>query len=159
PTRAITPTIAGSFVGEGQPIPVRQGLLTTQQLLPKAMKVISSWTREMDEPSIPQISVLIREAIQQDTAVAIDSILLDTGAKTSVRPAGIRNGISGLTATAGGGFTALVGDLKALIGAVTTATNSNLRNPVWIMNPAQLVSIGLVQPSGTAFLPFASQIE
>jgi HK97 family phage prohead protease len=160
PTRAITPTIAGSFVGEGQPIPVRQGLFTTQQLLPKAMKVISTWTREMDIHSIPQISALIREAIQQDTSVAIDSILLDTGAKTSVRPAGLRNGISGLTPTAGGGFTALVGDLKALIGAVNTATNNNLRNPVWLMNPVQKVSIGFIQPTtATPLFPFASQVE
>src|SRR4029077_1031923 len=111
PTRSITPTIAGSFVGEGLPIPVRQGAFTTQPLVPKKLAVISTWTREMDEHSIPQISALIREAIQQDTSVAIDTILLDTTAKTSVRPAGIRNGISGLTATAGGGFTALVGDL------------------------------------------------
>jgi len=160
PTRAITPTIAGSFVGEGLPIPVRQGLFTTQQLLPKAMKVISTWTREMDEHSIPQISALIREAIQQDTSVAIDSVLLDTNAKTAVRPAGLRNGIAGLTATAGGGFTALVGDLKALIGAVNTATNNNLRNPVWLMNPVQKVSIGFIQPtSATPLFPFAGQVE
>jgi HK97 family phage prohead protease len=160
PTRAITPTIAGSFVGEGLPIPVRQGLFTTQQLLPKSMKVISTWTREMDLHSIPQISALIREAIQQDTAVAIDSVLLDANAKTTVRPAGLRNGISGLTPTAGGGFTALVGDLKALIGAVNTATNNNLRNPVWLMNPVQKVSIGFVQPTtATPLFPFAAQVE
>jgi hypothetical protein len=160
PTRAITPTIAGSFVGEGQPIPVRQGLFTTQQLLPKNMKVISTWTREMDLHSIPQVSALIREAIQQDTSVAIDSVLLDTNAKTTVRPAGLRNGISGLTATTGGGFAALVGDLKQLIGAVNTATNNNLRNPVWLMNPVQKVSIGFVQPtSATPLFPFAAQME
>ena len=35
PTRATTPTIAGSFVGEGLPIPVRQGLFTSQSLTPK----------------------------------------------------------------------------------------------------------------------------
>jgi hypothetical protein len=160
PTRAITPTIAGSFVGEGLPIPVRQGLFTTQQLLPKNMKVISSWTREMDLHSIPQISTLIREAIQQDTSVAIDSVLLDTNAKTAVRPAGLRNGISGQTPTAGGGFTALVGDLKLLIGAVNTATNNNLRNPVWLMNPVQKVSIGFIQPTtATPLFPFAQQME
>jgi HK97 family phage major capsid protein len=160
PTRAITPTIAGSFVGEGQPIPVRQGLFTTQQLLPKAMKVISTWSREMQIHSIPEVSALIRDAIQQDTSIAVDTILLDTGAKTTVRPAGLRNGISGLTPTAGGGFTALVGDLKALIGAVNTATNNNLRNPVWLMNPVQKVSIGFIQPTtATPLFPFAAQVE
>jgi HK97 family phage prohead protease len=159
PVRSLSTTIAGSFVGEGLPIPVRQGLFTTAPLVPKKLAVISTWSREMDEHSMPAISALIREAIQQDTSVAVDTILLDATAKSAIRPAGIRNGISGQSATAGGGFTALVGDLKLLIGAVITATNSNLRNPVWIMNPAQKVSIGLVQPSGTAFLPFAAQVE
>ena len=32
-----------------------------------------------------------------------------------------------MTPTAGGGFTALVGDIKALVGAVQTIVNGNLR--------------------------------
>ncbi|HMF29118.1 MAG TPA: HK97 family phage prohead protease, partial [Candidatus Cybelea sp.] len=35
PSRSATPSLAGSFVGEGQPIPVRQGAFTTQTLVPK----------------------------------------------------------------------------------------------------------------------------
>ena len=127
PTRSLATTIAGSFVGEGLPIPVRQGLFTTQQLTPKKMAVISTWTREMDEHSVPQISALIQQAIQQDTSVAIDTILLDTNAKTTIRPAGLRNGISGLTATAGGGFAALVGDLKQL----TSGRSSRRPTPIY----------------------------
>ena len=49
PTRATTPTIAGSFVGEGMPIPVRQGLLASQTLTPKKMAVITTFTREISE--------------------------------------------------------------------------------------------------------------
>ena len=53
PTRATTPTIAGSFVGEGLPIPVRQGLFTSQTLTPKKMAVITTWTREISDHSVP----------------------------------------------------------------------------------------------------------
>ena len=93
PTRnVLTPTVAGSFVGEGQPIPVRMAGFSSQTLTPKKMAVISTWTREMDEHSIPAIEGLLREAIQQDTAISIDTVLLDTNPATAIRPAGIRIG-------------------------------------------------------------------
>ena len=141
PTRATTPTIAGSFVGEGLPIPVRQGLFTSQTLTPKKMAVITTWTREIDEHSVPAIEGLLRDAISQDTAISLDSVLLDSNPATVIRPAGILNGITGLTPTAGGGFNALVGDIKQLSGALLTGTKGNVRNPAWLMNPQQVNSI------------------
>src|SRR4051812_16851801 len=46
PSRVATPTIAGSFVAEGAPIPVRQGAVTSLTFTPKKMGVISTFTRE-----------------------------------------------------------------------------------------------------------------
>jgi HK97 family phage prohead protease len=154
PTRSLTPTIAGSFVGEGAPIPVRQGAFTAQVLTPKKMAVITTWTREMDEHSVPAIEGLLRQAIQDDTAIAIDSVLLDTNAATAVRPAGLLNGVTPLTATAGGGFNALVGDIKQLSGALLTATRGNVRSPAWIMNPQQVMSAGLTPAPASGVFPF-----
>jgi HK97 family phage prohead protease/HK97 family phage major capsid protein len=158
PTRSRTPTIAGSFVGEGLPIPVRQGAFTSQTLTPKKMAVITTWTREIDEHSIPAIQGLLRDAIQVDTAVSLDAILLDTNPATTIRPAGILNGVSGLTPTAGGGFTALTGDIKALSGALLTGTLGNVRNPAWLMNPQQVNSAGLVAAPGAGVFPFRDEI-
>jgi HK97 family phage prohead protease len=158
PTRSRTPTIAGSFVGEGLPIPVRQGAFTSQSLLPKKMAVITTWTREIDEHSIPAIEGLLRDAIQTDTAIALDSVLIDTNPATVIRPAGILNGVAGLTPTAGGGFAALVGDIKQLTGALLTGTLGNVRNPVWLMNPQQVNSIGLVAAPGAGVFPFREEI-
>jgi HK97 family phage prohead protease len=158
PTRSRTPTIAGSFVGESLPIPVRQGAFTSQTLTPKKMAVITTWTREIDEHSVPAIEGLLREAIQQDTAVSLDAVLLDTNPATTIRPAGILNGVSGLTPTAGGGFNALVGDIKQLTNALLTGTLGNIRNPVWLMNPAQVNSIGLVAAPGAGVFPFRDEI-
>jgi HK97 family phage major capsid protein/HK97 family phage prohead protease len=159
PTRSITPTIAGSFVGEGQPIPVRQGAFTSQTLTPKKMAVITTWTREIDEHSVPAIEGLLRDAISQDTAISLDSILLDSNPATLIRPAGILNGITGLTPTAGGGFTALVGDIKQLTGALLTGTKGNVRSPAWLMNPQQVNSIGLTAAPGAGVFPFREEIS
>jgi HK97 family phage prohead protease/HK97 family phage major capsid protein len=158
PTRSRTPTIAGSFVGEGLPIPVRQGAFTAQILTPKKMAVITTWTRELDEHSIPAIEGLLRQAIQEDTAVSLDSVLLDANAATVVRPAGILNGVASLPPTAGGGFNAVLGDIKAISGALLTATAGYIRNMVWIMNPQQVLSLGLTAVPGAGVFPFQAEV-
>jgi HK97 family phage major capsid protein/HK97 family phage prohead protease len=158
PVESTTPTIAGSFVAEGAPIPVRQGAFTTQQIGLKKMAVITSYTREMFEHSTPNIDAHLRDEIQRHTSVAIDTVLLDTNAATTIRPAGLRNGVAGLTPTAGGGFNALVGDIKQLLNVLVTA--NSVRVPVWIMNPIQAVSISLTQSSaGVGVFPFRAEIE
>jgi pyruvate/2-oxoacid:ferredoxin oxidoreductase alpha subunit len=122
------------------------------------MAVISTFTRQIAEHSTPAIEGLIRNAMQEDTSVALDTILLDATAATTTRPGGLRAGVSATTATAGGGFAALVGDIKALVGALITSSSGNIRNPVWIMNPIQAISIALTQNAGGDF-PFATDIQ
>lgn len=159
PTRAATPTIAGSFVGEGLPIPVRQGLFTSQTLTPKKMAVITTWTREIQDHSVPAIEGLLRDAVQQDTAISLDSVLLDANPATLVRPAGILNGVVGLTPTAGGGFAALTGDIKQISGALLTGTKGNVRSPVWLMNPQQINSALYVSSPGAGVFPYRDEIR
>jgi HK97 family phage major capsid protein len=161
PTRSRTPTIAGSFVGEGQPIPVRMGAFTSQTLVPKKMAVISTWTREMSDHSIPAIEGLIREAIQQDTSVATDSVLIDANPATTIRPAGLLNGVAALTASnlgAGQGLANLIADIKALVGALTTNTYGNVRTPVWLVNPTDMLSAGLATATNTGIFPFKQEV-
>src|SRR4029077_18982579 len=74
----------------------------------------------------------------------------------------LRNGVSGLTPTpiTGGAFAALVGDLKNLTSAILTATNRNIRNMVYICNPAQALSIGFIQPPNPSGLfPFRDEVN
>jgi HK97 family phage major capsid protein len=158
PTRSRTPTIAGSFVGEGLPIPVRQGAFTSISLTPMKMAVITTWTRELDQHSIPAIEGLLREAIIYDTSVATDAILLDVNPATAVRPAGILNGVSGLTPTAGGGFAALTADIKQLSGALLTGTLGNVRKPVWLLNPQQVNSAAFAIATGAGVFPYRDEI-
>lgn len=158
PSRNTGTSLAGSFVGQGAPIPVRQGAFTATTLTPKKMAVITTFTREIAEHSTPSIEAILRDAIRDDTAQAIDTILLDNTAASTTRPAGLRNGVTATTATAGGGFAALVGDLKALVGALITSSSGNLRSPVFIMNPVQALSISLTQNAGGDFT-FAAGME
>src|SRR5580765_4906420 len=108
PTRATTNTIAGSFVAEGAPIPVRQAAFVPVTIGLQKMAVITSYTREIAEHSTPQIEMILRQLIMDDTGVAVDTVFIDNVAVSAIRPAGIRNGVSAITATAGGGFAALV---------------------------------------------------
>lgn len=158
PSRSRTPTLAGSFVGEGMAIPVRQGAFVSQSYTPKKMAVITVWTKEADEHSIPAIEGVLREAVQEDTAVAIDSVLLDANPATTIRPSGILNGVAALTPTAGGGLNAIIGDIKQLAAALTIATFGNVRVPVWLMNPTDMLSASLVSAANTGIFPFKDEI-
>jgi HK97 family phage prohead protease len=159
PTRSSTPTIAGSFVAQGAPIPVRQGAFAAITFTPKKMAVISTFTREIAEHSTPAIEGLIRQAITEDTAVAIDTVLLDATAATTTRPAGLKAGVSATTATSGGGLTAVLGDLRSLTGALITGTNGNLRSPVWLMNPSDVLAVKLTPAiAGGGEFPFMDEL-
>jgi HK97 family phage prohead protease/HK97 family phage major capsid protein len=159
PTRSRTPTIAGSFVGEGMAIPVRQGAFTSVTLTPKKLAVISTWTREMGDHSVPAIEGLIRQAIQEDTTVAVDSVLLDTNPATVIRPAGLLNGVAATPPTAAGGIAALVGDIGGLIGSISAATYGNIRNLVWLANQTDLLRASLLSAANTGIFPFKAEIQ
>ncbi len=141
PSRATTPSISGSFVAESQPIPVRRLGLTSITLLPTKVGVISVFSREIAMYSNPSIEGIIREGIADDTAITIDTLLLDAVAGSATRPAGLTNGVAALTATAGGGSAAILGDLKKLT-APFYAANAG-RRLVLLMNPAEALSLSM----------------
>jgi HK97 family phage major capsid protein/HK97 family phage prohead protease len=158
PVEGTTPTVAGSFVAEGAPIPVRQAAFSTIAMGLKKMAVISSFSRELFESSVPNIDTQLRDMMGRHTSAALDTVLIDNIAATTIRPAGLRAGVSGLTPTTGGGFTALVADLKQMLNVLTAA--NSLRMPVWIMNPQQVLSITLTQSAaGVGVFPFKAEVE
>lgn len=156
PARNTTATVAGAFVAQGAPIPVRQGAFTPITLTPKKMGVITTLTREITEHSTPSIEAIIRQAILEDTGVAIDTILLDANAATVIRPAGIKIG-STQTASVTASIVGFVADLKTMVGALIANTKGNLRNPVWIMNPGDVLAATLQQAT-TGDTPFREEI-
>jgi hypothetical protein len=87
-----------SFVAEAAPIPVKQMLDAAVQLTPKKLAAISVLTREMVESS--NAEQLIGDVLKGSAELALDQQLFSTNAATAAAPAGIRNGVVSLTASA-----------------------------------------------------------
>ena len=148
PSRATTPSISGSFVAEGGAIPVRKLALTSIPLVPHKMGVISVFTREIARYSNPQIEGLLRTEINADTALTIDSLLLDAVVGSAIRPAGLTNGVVAITASVLGGYKAILADIQALAAPYDTANAG--RNLVLMMNPREARALAMSPgPDGT----------
>lgn len=146
--------LAGNWIGEGQPIPVKQTTIVAKTLAPSKLAVISTFTRELAMRSTPEIEGLIRQFILADTALALDTYLLDTVAASAIRPAGLLNGVTPIPSS-GAGLENLIKDMRAAVTAITTAGGGS--NLVWIMNPADAIAIAYTTDAIGNFV-FADQI-
>lgn len=149
PSRTSATSVNGDFVLEGDPIPVRRLTTTSVTLTPRKMGVISTFTKELAKYSTPAIEGLIRSEIISDTAVTLDSKLLDATAGSTTRPAGLLNGVSAAASGFGGGdYAAFLADIKAVMAPFDTANAG--RRMALIMHPAQARSLFLMPgPDGT----------
>jgi hypothetical protein len=110
------------FVGEGAPIPVSQGVIANATVGPPCkLALIESLSADLAEHSPEEAETIFGVLMREAASVALDKAVFSTTAASAIRPAGILNGVTPLTATAGGGQAALLGDLGALVGALTTA--------------------------------------
>jgi HK97 family phage major capsid protein/HK97 family phage prohead protease len=151
PVRAASPTLAGNWVGEGAAKPVRRASFSTVSLTPTKLSVISTFTEEMATYGSPAIEGIIRQAMADDTSIALDTFLIDAVASSATRPAGLLNGVTPITASAATPATAaMVADLKALVAAITAANGG--RKVAIIMNPAQALALGFAQTTTGDFL-------
>jgi HK97 family phage prohead protease len=154
PVRASTPTIAGAWTGEGSAKPVKRASFSTVSLTPTKLSVISTFSEEMATYGMPSIEGIIRQAMSDDTGIALDTYLIDNvAASAGVRPAGLLNGVTPITASAATPApAAMIADLKALVGAITAAGGGG-RGPVAILiNPAQALSLSFAQTTTGDFL-------
>jgi hypothetical protein len=120
----IVPTVISgtdvAFVGQGSPIPVRQLSVSGPTLTPKKVAVIFVLTRETIEHT--DAERIVGAVLRESTGITVDSIMLDAGAGTTVRPAGLRNGVAATTASTINAtadiFSPMVEDLGNLAAAV-----------------------------------------
>jgi HK97 family phage prohead protease/HK97 family phage major capsid protein len=148
PVRAVTPAIAGAWVGEGSPKPVKRASFSTISLAPTKLSVISTFSEEMALYGLPSIEGIIRQAMADDTGIALDTYLIDNvAASAGVRPAGLLNGVTPITASAATPpLVAMVADLKALVGAITAVGGGGQGRAIALLvNPAQALSLGSAQ--------------
>lgn len=154
PVRGGGPTnlLAGNWTAEGGAKPVKRASFTTVSLQPNKLSVISTFTEEMATYSAQAIEQIIRQAMSDDTSIALDSYLIDAQVfAAGVRPAGLLNGVTPITASVLTPISAaMIADLKALVGALITAGGG--RSIAIIVNPLQALSLGLVQTTTGDFL-------
>lgn len=111
-------TNTASFVADGQPIPVYQGLATAAVLEPHKVAGIFVLTREMIESS--NAERYIEDLATKSIGRVIDEVLVDANPASAQRPAGLRNGVAASTPSGPSSSTgeAFFNDLATLADAV-----------------------------------------
>lgn len=134
----------GGFVAEGSPIRVGRITTAAATMTPRKLGVIVPFSRELAKRSTPAIEALVRQAIIEDTAAALDPILLDATASSSARPAGLINGVAAVGPGYGGDdYKAVIEDFKALLAPFVAANATD--NITVVMNSAQGLSLALME--------------
>jgi HK97 family phage prohead protease/HK97 family phage major capsid protein len=136
-------TAGGGFFAEGAPIRVGKLTTTSVSLSPFQWGVIVPFSRKLMRHSTPAIEALVRQAILEDAALALDPLLLDATAASTARPAGLLNGVSAVATGFGGGdHEAVKEDFKALLAPFYAANAAD--GITVVMNPAQGLNLSLM---------------
>src|SRR5262249_46280359 len=114
-----------SFVGQAAPIPVRQLTVGAgASLEPHKFASIITLSREMIESS--NAEQLVRLAMVDSLAAALDVALFGNTAGDATRPPGLLYNVTPITATTGGGVAAQWKDIAALVAAVSPVSGLNI---------------------------------
>ena len=133
--------MAGAFRAEGAPIRVGGMTFTSKTLTPKTLGIIGTFSEEMLRRSTPNILQVIRNAMIDDTSVALDNAFLGTAAGTAIQPAGIANALGSYTFVSGGATAEQIyADLIEMVKLQSDALLGS--NPAWIMTPGNAIFIG-----------------
>lgn len=139
PGRTVKPADAGSWVGEGSAIPVRQtNIYAGATLRPTKLACITTMTRELTEAS--NIEAVVRMLLTEAAGLAIDAALFSASAASGLQPAGLLYGLTALSpSTSTFGFDACAQDLGTLVQDV--ASRGGGRKIFFVAAPAQAVAI------------------
>jgi hypothetical protein len=124
------------FVAEGGAIPVSAFTTLLASVSPHKMAAIVVLTSEM--LSQTNAETLVTEALRRSVGLSLDNCLFDSVAASASRPAGLRNGISALTATPSGpgGLDVLLADIALLAAAVAP-----IGPPIFVASPERAAKI------------------
>jgi HK97 family phage major capsid protein/HK97 family phage prohead protease len=140
PRRTNQGNMAGAWVGETGVIPVVQGSTTANTFERYKLAGISTYSKELDQISTPQIEQLIRDSISEDTSTLIDSNLISVAnLRAGVRPAGLLYGVGGIPSS-GTSQANVNTDLRALIDGL----GRNVSNVVIIMSHSQALGLSFM---------------
>jgi hypothetical protein len=143
-----------TFVGEGAPMPVQDFTTSGITLTPKKMGILSLFTREIFEHSIPVIEELVGLALRESVGLSLDWALFSASAGTSVQPPGLLNGISATAAsTATLPSEAMAEDIATLAAAVSVVASNA---PIIIIASPKQAAFARLKVEAEAFEIMAS---
>jgi hypothetical protein len=137
-----------AWVAENEPIPVRQYTFANLTLTPKKMAVISVITKSLAKQS--DAETIIGTIFREDSGLSLDSAYLSATAASTAAHAGLLNGVSGISAYAGGDEVAAKTDLAALVAAVAPGGSGQV---VFLASPTRALQFGIKFPE------LAGQVE
>ena len=138
-----SPTATGGFIAEGAAIPVSKFTFGAITLGAKKAANIVAVSDELTTGSPLDVEATLRTILSESIGLMIDGILLGSTAATAAAPAGLRNGVSAITASVLTPAAAAMGaDVKALLAAIAPALK-----PVLITGPTQAASLSLLAPN------------
>jgi hypothetical protein len=120
-----TSTGGAAWIGEGSPIVIPQGALVAPLLGPvKKIAIAEVITRELSEASPEDVEGIVEIILKDSITRTLDLTLFDSLPATAVRPAGLTNGLTPVTAATGGGHNAALGDVRSLVDAAVLGGGS-----------------------------------
>ncbi|WP_395670519.1 hypothetical protein [Phenylobacterium sp.] len=140
-----------AFVSEGAPLPAVRGTIGGAELGPaRKLGFIVGLTGELSEATGQAAETIIRLAMTEAAALALDSAVFSAVAASEEHPGGLLAGVVPIAPAAGGGLGAMTADLKALVSAIADAGGGA---NIWLFaHPAQAVALKLLA-SGAFDLP------
>lgn len=132
----------GYWVGQSKGIPVSAADFSTVNLTPLKAAALAVISNELLRDSTPAAEGLVRDALVEASAQRIDTTFLGAvAAVAGVSPAGLLNGVTGISASGSDGD-AVRADIKALYEVFINAKNAT---GLWfVMNPSLAKSLQLM---------------
>jgi hypothetical protein len=140
PSRVSQGSDAGGWTGDGLPLRVRRMDLSGPTLALYQLGAICVFTNELRDHSLRAVQKVAGELLNESVALLLDTNLFgNAAASPGVSPAGLLNGVSGITAATGGGVNAMVKDVEALVAALAAAGGGV--SPVFVCSPGQAAAV------------------
>jgi hypothetical protein len=126
------------FIGEGSPIPVKQGVFAGMPVGPvHKLAVLAGLSGELETATGNLAETIIGYALEVAVGRGLDAVLLSSAAATADAPAGLLFGLTPLAAGA-----SMSKDLSALIASIAAA-GIDTSSVVFVCAPPQALAISL----------------
>jgi hypothetical protein len=142
----------GGFVAEGSAIPVQTAPTNAGAILtPHKLATITTLSNEMMRNA--NAETLVRQVLIESTGPSIDKVLFGTNPASANGPAGLLNGVTALTPTAGGEKSQIIIDNLQAIAVAPVAANGEI---VLVGSPDVAVALRLRLYQGVEWPVLAS---